>query len=154
MTLNIIFPLLEIPALVVFNNALYNSPDKNPGKLVVLSSVLAPALVVLLEIITGVYLIRSILKIKRFYKENNIRQKLKTTTLILHSSAFGLYLVSEVLLITSYAVYAIFPTTLEQYSIFLTVWTIMSFVAQMLLCMILFELGAKKKKMRPDKRLS
>jgi len=76
-----------------------------------------------------VYLIRAILKIRSFYKTNKISSQLSTCTLLLHSFAFGFYLLSDVLVIISYTIYAINSDYLNQYILSLVVLTIMSFIS-------------------------
>ena len=67
-------------------------------------------------------------------------------TLVLHSSAFGLFLIMNVIGYTSYTIYALnpeSPTAANQYSIVLIAWYDISAIAQLLLCVILWDLGSK-----------
>jgi hypothetical protein len=64
----------------------------------------------------------------------------------LHSSAFGLFLISVVIGYTSYTIYALNPEgprAENQYNYVLIGWYLISAIAQLLLCVILWELGSK-----------
>ena len=57
--------------------------------------------------LSGLVLIDAILKIKRFYSSSDNADQLNTKSLLLHSSAFGVYLFTEILGCVSFALYEI-----------------------------------------------
>lgn len=48
----------------------------------------------ILAILTGIVLMRSVHKIKKFYQENDLKEELNMKALTLHASAFGTYMIS------------------------------------------------------------
>jgi len=92
----VLFPLTEIALDSVFY-ATFNDPNKQPSDLIKLLLNSAGAMVDLIQIVDGVLLVHEVLKIKKsisLIKGTSI----KTTTMMVHAGAFGLYLLSCVVL--------------------------------------------------------
>lgn len=63
--------------------------------------------------------------------------------MVLHASAFGIFLVIDVLFCISWIIYVLFPTDLafEIYTVVCLIMLFGSFVSQLLLCAIFWDLG-------------
>jgi hypothetical protein len=101
----------------------------------------------LLQINSGIILVSSVLRIRSFFKKRGAEDYINTKMLLRHGSSFGLYL------LTSSAYYGTWVYfTLSQndadFQVFLMAIVfnnIGSFIAQVLLAMILWDLGTKVK---------
>lgn len=58
----------------------------------------------ILAIMTGLVLMWSVQKIRKFYQENDLNEELNVKALTLHASAFGIYLLSTVVINISIAI--------------------------------------------------
>jgi hypothetical protein len=63
-----------------------------------------------LQTITGLVLVRAVVKIRKFYGKQEHSAQMHVGTLTLHAFAFGLFLLSVLLITLSYIVYVFFPT--------------------------------------------
>jgi hypothetical protein len=63
-----------------------------------------------LQLVSGTILVRSVLRINRFFKERGAEGYINTGMLLRHATAFGLYLACTAINYASYTLYLIFPT--------------------------------------------
>jgi len=138
---NLLFPLLEAPILIAYNNQLFIK-NETPSIFITYCAYIVPDLVGVFQIVSGILLINGVYLIHSFFKEIDAEVRINTKYLLLHGSAFGLYLLSDVILYTSYNVY-IFNTEREnQYMVASIFWVCASFFSQICLCAILWDLGS------------
>lgn len=94
LVLNVVFPACEGVAYIWLWTTLYINNKKESDGLEIYffnASVIGTGV---LEIISGVLLIQSVGKIRAFFKERDAEDLIDTKVLLLHASAFGIYLVS------------------------------------------------------------
>lgn len=65
----------------------------------------------LLQIYSGAVLLRSVLKIRRFFVERNAQNFINTDMLIRHSTCFILYIITVTLFYCAFGYYTFKPTT-------------------------------------------
>lgn len=99
----------------------------------------------LCSIISGFILIKSVMNIKKFFKEHNAENFINLPVLMRHAAAFGLYLIgTSVMGIVGVWFGTDFNReTFEIYSWFFMAEICIEFVSGMLLCEILWPLGTK-----------
>ena len=96
-----------------------------------------------LEVLSGACLIYAVFQINRYVKsstDSNINKR----ALLLHASAFGLYLASVIVLDSCYAYYQINQDALSVYLNSEIFWAVASFLSQGFLCAIFWDLGRKR----------
>jgi hypothetical protein len=101
------------------------------------------------QIISGIFLVRGIMVIRRFFRGKQIESTMNTKVLGLHSIAFGLFLVTVVADFGSFALYVSLSSFEILWHLYLICAIFMiygSFIAQALLCLILWDLGIDKPK--------
>jgi hypothetical protein len=106
LVLNFVCPVLESAVLIPFNIMYFKGEQYSAFFSFVAACV--PILPGVLEIISGVYLIKGLAAIRKFYKEKNMENEMDTRTTRLHAWAFLLYIGITVIGYTSYALYVIF----------------------------------------------
>ena len=102
-----------------------------------------PDMVGILQIISGVQLIRGVNRIHQYFKDKQGQIRVNTNILLLHAGAFGLYLLSDVVVYSAYSLYVWVPTdfTWEIYGYASIFYVSASFLSQVLLCAIFWDLG-------------
>lgn len=100
-------------------------------------------------VISGVILLRSMLKIRAFYKKNQAQDQVDTGSLLRHGVAFVLYLVASALLLPARLLYDYNVDYLYVYQWTLMADTIAQFISQVLLIIIFWNLGKKRSESRP-----
>jgi hypothetical protein len=106
--LNIIGPSLELAVNIPLNIVVFTQ-FQTPSTLLTIGAIVFPTFSATLQIISGVVLVRSVLKIKQFYRDKDIEDRLNMPTLLLHSSAFLLYLVSIILYVVIWDFFVVYP---------------------------------------------
>lgn len=94
--------------------------------------------------VSGVQLIRTVINIRRYLSTGSQSSALSWKTLILHAFAFGLFLVSVILLAVASAYYWAFPASaraFHHYMLASIMWVVSSFISQCLLCGIFLNLS-------------
>lgn len=142
LALNILAPTIEMAVGIPLNVALFTGSGQ-PALSITIAAIVFPTFSQLMQVISGIVLISSVVKIRRFYFEKNIEQQLNTGKLLLHASAFGLYLISIVIYYASWDLFLLSPTKkLEAVTVFLFfVFYVVAAIAQVLLCAIFWELA-------------
>ena len=138
--LNILFPLLESITLINYNSTRIIA-DQPPSKFAKYSLSIVTTMVGLLQTISGIYLIRGVYLIRRF-----LREHINTTTLVIHASAYGIYLVATIFYYGTSVLY-VFSNENKFVRLFQVAETFglwANFVAQLLLCAIFWNLGTKE----------
>jgi len=102
LVLNIVLPWL-IPVFLIPNDLCIIHDNICPT--FAFLSGLIPALVGILAIISGFYLVKGVLQIRRFLVEHSTEVTVNTLSMILHAGSFGLYLVADVVQLVFYAMY-------------------------------------------------
>lgn len=106
----------------------------------------------LCEVVSGVMLIQTVLKIRRYFKERNAEGFINTAALIRHAICFGLYLLTIVAYFGTYTLFT-FKNTAFTYNFFVIAylfWATGSTVSQLLLFQILWSLGTKSEVQEDD----
>ena len=143
LALNILAPTMEMAVGIPLNIALFTGSGQ-PAPSIAIAAIVFPTFSQLMQVISGTVLISSVVKIRRFYFEKNIEQQLNTGKLLLHASAFGLYLISIVIYYASWDLFLLTLTDkkLEAVTVFLFfVFYVVAAIAQVLLCAIFWELA-------------
>ena len=70
--LNILAPVAVMLFNIPLNIALFSTVSESPSAFVLFGAIIAPTIMTVLLVISGVVLVQSILKIKHFYQANNI----------------------------------------------------------------------------------
>jgi Na+/melibiose symporter-like transporter len=97
-----------------------------------------------LQVVSGVILVLGVLSTNRFFKESGAQDTLNINMLLLHAGAFGLYLITAVLICLGSAATIMFPfnqMVLVSYEWTLVAVNIGSFISQVCLCLIFWDLG-------------
>ena len=138
----VIGPLVFVQSFTF--NIVYRIHGEDPGTFLVVIDTLA-AVMNGFQILLGVILINSVLKIRRFFKERNDEGYIDTAALSRHAACFGSYTLLYTFYNLSFIVYANFPN--------LITWTIFMFsniiylygnlFSEILLCQIFWSLGSK-----------
>jgi hypothetical protein len=97
---------------------------QQPSALLSTAAIVFPTFSATLQIISGVVLVRSVLKIKQFYRDKDIEDRLNIPTLLLHSSAFLLYLASIILYVVMWDFFVLFPKDDQIVNIFNVTYSI------------------------------
>ena len=103
--------------------------------------------VVILQLVSAVFLGFAIFKIRKYIKEGGQTEQVDVIQLVKHFSAFGLYLVSSLVLIVFYILYFIFQAV--PYANFNEAYdcrVILSCISQLCLCWIFWHLSKKEPK--------
>jgi len=108
LVLNIVASVLYMIIGIPSNIITFTEQEKLPLLLTVVG-VIVPTFATVLQVISGVVLVHSVVKIRRFYLDKNIEQQLNTQKLLIHGSAFSFYLVAIVFYCVSWDLYMIFP---------------------------------------------
>lgn len=138
--INAFFPVVEAISSVL----LYVRVDKGLGSPQLLEDALSVAIVgnSLTKIVSGVILISSVYRIKR-YLSNGADSKVNIKTLVIQSAAFGLFLISATAYAAIYVVYLLSekrPLAERNLLIAACVLSVFSFVSQSLICLIFWQL--------------
>lgn len=139
------FPVLEAAVLIPFNCKLLIQ-DEPISPLLGFAAAVLPMIPGILEVISGVFLLKGVTEIRKFYREKKIEDRLNTKTVVLHAGAFGLYLFVTLIGYTCYAIYVAFnsqPWAEKLYEGVLIPWYFFGFIAELLLCIILWDLIKK-----------
>lgn len=88
-------------------------------------------MVALLQVVSGFVLVRSLLKIRSFFKDKDAADSIDIRALLRHAAAFGLYLGATVIDISAMVLVIAFPseTTLRIYLGIEVFWALMVFVS-------------------------
>ena len=105
---NLLFPLLEAPILIAYNNQFLIKGEK-PSTFITYCAYIVPDLVGVFQIASGILLMLGVYRIHSFFKDIEAEVRINTKVLLLHGSAFGLYLLSDVALYTTYNIYIFQP---------------------------------------------
>ena len=99
-----------------------------------------------LGLVTMYVLLLSVYKIRNFYRDNKLTEEMNTKAMVFHVLAFGLYVVSVLLIDTSLTLLIIRPsnpTFFKVFEICELITTATATLSQVLLCAIFWQLGAK-----------
>ena len=100
-----------------------------------------------LEIISGLYLTNSIIKIRKYFKETDSEDEMDSKVLLIHAGAFWIYLVVVIIYTGAQTVYNIYPhknITQQIYDISVLIYIWGSFFSLILLAVIFWEFGKKE----------
>lgn len=109
------------------------------------------------EISSGYILVRSVWRIRSFFKNNNAEDWINLNELIRHATAFGIYMISSIIRYTTHELWARYPDSgvaLGTFLIGTLLWVIGSMIAQCFLCVIFWTLSGQIKKTREEHRES
>ena len=134
------FPLLEPVCIIIYETQL-REDGTHPTLTATLFSAVVTNTVGILQIISGVYLIRGVYLLRRF-----LREHINTTTMVLYASAYVIYLFTTILYYVTFNMDLIYndgPATISflQHAEEISIWT--NFISQLLLCAIFWDLGRK-----------
>jgi hypothetical protein len=106
-----------------------------------------------LEIVSGIILVRSILKVRDFFRQVGAENYINTKILLRHASAFGLYLLTSTAYFVTWAYFTISGTwsSFQVFLVCLIFYKIGSLTSQILLVCIFWDLGEKINKDERDK---
>lgn len=96
--------------------------------------------------VSGVQLVKGVFAVRRFFRERNQQQRINTISMTIHAFAFGLYLLAVTISLFVFSLYVIFPLneTLENiYTVTSLLLVLTSFLSQLFLVFIFWELGNK-----------
>ena len=102
-------------------------------------------LVGILQIASGIVLVKSVYSVHRFFKKNNAESYINTGMLLRHAAAFGLYLLTCSAYYITWAFFTM-DESQEMFHFFLLAllcYKIGSFIAELLLVGIFWDLGCK-----------
>lgn len=142
--LNILIPLCWGVTLYFFINADLNG--KEAQKPVIILNGVATELMGLVQIVTGIILVRSVFKIRSFFKARNDEDCIDTTSLVQHAVSFVLYTATLILYYTAWMLHTILQENAIMFKTFLVsvfVKRIGSLISLLLLCVIFWRLGCK-----------
>lgn len=94
-----------------------------PSLTVRVISIITATCSAILQIISGVVLVGSVGSIRQFYRDNNIENQLNSRTILIHSSAFILYLVTSVFYVIIWDIYLVSPYNRKVDLIWLLIYT-------------------------------
>lgn len=147
MVANILFPVLETIGLVEWNqiwffkkHGEYETALKNWAIFMTTSQ----SLMWVCQIISGVLLMQAIYRIRSYLREHG-EDAMSTARLTLHACAFGFYLISVV----GISVFRLLNDIVKERYFKALIWSaiiyiFLSFVSQVLLCCIFWDLGTKQ----------
>lgn len=123
---NLIFPMLEAFVLIPLNNQFYIK-NGDPGTFITYCAYIIPDLVGVFQIISGILLVLGVYRIHSYFKDKQAEVRINIKILLLHASAFGLYLLSDVALYTTYSIYIFDPNRNLAYLYASIFWVCASF---------------------------
>jgi len=138
--LNITVPIV---ADTLFYFYLMN-PDKT--KVVAWSDVFMEMMAVI-QIITGVILVKSVLRIRAFFKSRNDEDCIETRSLMQHAVSFILYLLTIIFYFSAWTLFTIWNQSVQIRNfmvVSILIWKLGQLISSLLLCVILWRLGAKE----------
>lgn len=147
LTLNIAAPLLLAFSQVTFRIRV-NYNGLPPYKWQSFSYNTALEIVGLLQIWSGFFLVRSVLKIRRFFIEHDAKDFINTSMLLRHATAFGLYITCTAAFFTVLSIY-VWTAQSKWYSYTAATgifFNLGSFISELLLFNIFWDLAAKIEK--------
>ena len=97
----------------------------------------------IVQIVTGVFLVWSVFKIRAFFKSRNDVECIDTRSLMYHAVSFVLYLATTILYYTAGVMYAINYDRLNRFLISVIIWRFGNLISLLLLSVILWRLGEK-----------
>lgn len=106
-----------------------------------------------LLILSGLYLLTSLLRIHAFLKDNNATAEIDIKTMLIHGGAFGLFMVSTAVLLIASVAASFWPsnnTIIQLWLLSLDFYAITDFVSQLLLMVIFWRLGEKEEPVSDD----
>ena len=133
-----LFPILEVFEAQYFVDEYVTG--KQEGKFLIVYAVICPNVTLCLQALSGVLMIHGVIKIKQNFTEY------KTCAMVIHAAAFGFFLLSVLLLGIASLIFT-FNSTLKTQYIYAwasIIYIYMSFISQVLLCMIFWKIGGKK----------
>jgi len=158
LALNIIFPVSEAVVLTFFNLALFDK-DRESSSAIKLSVFIVVVGFLVCQVITGVYMIDGIFKIRRFYREKEITSKLNLRAMLLGGGAFGIYLFSHIVSFGTTVFWFISYAHnndnennkfMEVYFVMYLIWVASSALSQVMLDIIFWQLGEKVEEIADD----
>lgn len=149
MAANILFPVVEVVGFQGWNFQFFVELKQEPDAYWLDISAVGQNAMWICQIISGFTLVQAIYRIRRFMSEQD-DNSVDTKMMTLHASAFGLYLISVVgLIIVNTLQLFDLDLKLTLFGVVIiaaTVFLCLSFIAQVLLCAIFWDLGRKKEK--------
>jgi hypothetical protein len=94
--------------LIAYNNDLFIK-NENPSTFITYCAYIVPDLVGVFQIVSGILLMLGVYRIHSYFKDIEAEVRINTKVLLLHGSAFGLYLLSDVALYITYNIYILQP---------------------------------------------
>jgi hypothetical protein len=91
-TLNVIMPVILVPFVVSWKEAKNNQAE--PSTFVNLGKTICDVGIIILQMLSGFYLVNSLRLVKSYFEESGATKFLNTRVMVLHVGAFGLYLLS------------------------------------------------------------
>lgn len=141
LALNIAFPALVLAALTGFQILLLIKDIRSSGwRDLAIIGIDGTAL---MQVVSGTYLIVAVFKIKKFYEDSKIKDQLNSRALALHAAAFGIYLLSVVSDAIGFNLVLISDHFYPVYLVSGYIWLIASFISQIALIIIFWQLGSK-----------
>lgn len=157
MWLNVIFPILSGIADVIYyysiKDGIGNEWPSSTAWMWIFAVLVD--IVGILQCVSGVILTKAVIEIRQFLIDNDHRDMINLSQMVIHSGAFAFYLFAEVLYYgtwtmrvnrsnTSLLIYAQYGTSL---------YLILNFVSQILLMIIFWDLGDKEKVLFEDEEV-
>lgn len=97
-----------------------------------------------LEIVSGVYLVRSVLRIRAVFKEHDAEDQIDGKIMLLHLSAFCVYLVSIIVFYAATVLYYTGEISKDAFEIYSLFFIIATFLSAILLAIIFWDVGRKE----------
>jgi hypothetical protein len=148
---NVIFPLMDLFLVPFWINYFANESSRAFVHILINA---ASAGVNFCQIISGIMLVRSVISIRDYLKQNN-PDGIDTKKLVTHSGAFGLYLICQVIYLASQILYTLNPTetTFNLWTLGSMLYFFGSLISQICLILIFWDIGKKesrKTKAKPN----
>lgn len=124
LALNILATFAELLFDIPLNIALFSTTTESPSAFVLYGAIITPTVMTVFLVVSGVVLIRSILKIRNFYRDSGTESQLNTRALLFHAVAFGLYMIGVVLYAIAWDISTRFPTNEKLVAIMMVVYTV------------------------------
>lgn len=153
LALNWLCPTASGVAAYLLRTAIFIDKEKPSVLLSLFNSIVYDASGVL-QIISGVILVRAIFSIKNFVKDRKAERFINTRMLVMHSYSFILYLVTTCIFYASFTLYAFDPSNSNIFLIFnicAIVWMCGSYVSEIILVIIFYDQGTKFDTTEEDK---
>ena len=144
--MNILFPLAELAFSVPFNKMICVKGNDDPELPVQLGNELAQLGTGFFQVVSGLYLVGAVKTIYGFFKKNEKKSFIDIHFMVLHAGSFTLYLFFSMFYYISLAFYLFNPTSptaLQYYTWAALVYTVGSFISQVLLCAIFQDLSVR-----------